>query len=128
MENRGIQALGNHLLVELYNCDPDLIDDLDYVHSILKESAEISGATIIKEVFHKFSPQGVTGVIVISESHFAIHTWPEYGYCSIDIFTCGEKIDSAKALKNMRDKFRSDNISVSEIKRGLLELPVEKLV
>lgn len=123
-----MKALGNHLIVELYNCDPELIDSLDYVKSVMIRSADISGATIVKDVFHRFSPQGVTGVIVIAESHFSIHTWPEYGYCSVDIFTCGERIDSEKALTYIKDKFKSQSISVSEIKRGLLKLPVEKLV
>lgn len=123
-----MQALGNHLIVELYNCDPKLIDDKEFVQQILHEGARISGAHILKEVFHKFSPQGVTGVVVIAESHFSIHTWPEYGYCSVDIFTCGDSIDSEKALKYIKEKLRSENISVSQIKRGLLDLPVAKLV
>ena len=79
-----MNALGIHLILELQECRPDLLDDLDYVQQTLLEAAESTGATIIGNTFHKFSPQGVTGVVAIAESHVCIHTWPEYGYAAAD--------------------------------------------
>ena len=78
-----MKSLGNHLIIELYDCKVDIINDLHKVEDILMESVNISGAEIITPVFHKFNPHGVSGVVVIAESHFSIHTWPEYGYCAV---------------------------------------------
>ena len=122
-----MKALGQHLIVELYGCDIKLINDVSQVEKIMLTAAEISKATIVKPIFHKFSPHGVSGVIVIAESHFSIHTWPEYGYCALDIFTCGETIDNETALKFMKKGFGAKTISVVETKRGILDLPLEKI-
>jgi len=122
-----MKSLGNHLIIELYDCKAEIINDLHKVEDILMESVNISGAEIITPVFHKFNPHGVSGVIVIAESHFSIHTWPEYGYCAVDIFTCGDTIDSQKALTFMKKAFEAKSISVVETKRGILNLPVEKI-
>ncbi|MHC1567868.1 MAG: adenosylmethionine decarboxylase [Candidatus Syntropharchaeia archaeon] len=115
-----MDALGSHLLVELYGCDRDLIDDISKVEEIMLESVNISGATMVKSVFHRFSPHGVSGVVVISESHFSIHSWPEHGYCAVDIFTCGDNIDNKKALKYLKEELKANFISVTEVKRGIL--------
>jgi len=87
----------------------------------------ISGATALNSTFHKFSPHGVSGVVVISESHFSIHTWPEYGYCALDIFTCGTEIKSEKALDFLKEELGAGSISVTEVKRGILDFPVKLL-
>jgi S-adenosylmethionine decarboxylase len=120
-----MNALGKHTIVELYNCDEATINNVELVEDIMLEAVEVSGATIVKPVFHKFSPHGVSGMVVVSESHFSIHTWPEYGYCAVDIFTCGDLIDNQKALDVMKTRFQSENISVVEMKRGVLNLGVE---
>ena len=122
-----MKSLGNHLIIELYDCNVKIINDLHKVEDILMESVNISGAEIIAPIFHKFNPHGVSGVVVIAESHFSIHTWPEYGYCAVDIFTCGNTIDSQKALTFMKEAFEAKSISVVETKRGILNLPVEKI-
>ncbi|MCQ2559741.1 MAG: adenosylmethionine decarboxylase, partial [Clostridia bacterium] len=70
-------------------------------------------------VFHKFSPQGVSGVVVISESHLAIHTWPELGYAAVDVFTCGEKVDPWDACDYLVKGFQADSIEAKEVKRGV---------
>ena len=75
----------------------------------------------------KFNPIGVSGVVVIAESHFSIHTWPEFGYCAVDIFTCGDKIEMNKALESIKMGFKSDNVSVFEAQRGTLPLPEEQI-
>lgn len=122
-----VQNLGNHLIVELYNCQPEAINDVGFVESAMKRAVTVSGATMVQSVFHKFNPHGVSGVIVIEESHFTVHTWPEYGYCAVDIFTCGTEVDYYAALHCLQEQFAAKNLSVSEIKRGILDLPVRLL-
>lgn len=123
-----MKSLGNHTLIELYDCDSKMLDDISFIGRVLTRSVEVSGATVLKPVFHKFAPQGVTGVVVIAESHFSIHTWPEHGYAAIDIFTCGGLIDNAKAVKYLREQLKPKNFSVQEIKRGVLNISEEKLL
>ncbi|MFN3763430.1 MAG: adenosylmethionine decarboxylase, partial [Anaerolineae bacterium] len=84
-----VQPLGVHYLLELRGCDPTVINDLPEVRRILIEAAKQAKATVLDARFHQFSPQGVSGVVVVGESHLSIHTWPEYGYASADIYTCG---------------------------------------
>lgn len=117
--------LGNHLLVELYECDSDKLNDLKKVERVLGEAVRISGATALKAFFHQFEPQGVSGVIIIAESHFTIHTWPEYGYAALDIFTCGESIDSLKALDYIEKELDVKTLSVTEMKRGNIHFPLK---
>ncbi|MDP6101800.1 MAG: adenosylmethionine decarboxylase [Dehalococcoidia bacterium] len=120
-----MNALGTHLLLELKDCNRNLLDDLPYIRHALLEAAEKTGATIIGESFHQFSPQGVTGVVAIAESHLCIHTWPEFGYAAVDIFTCGEGFKPREAAKMVVKSLESEEHSITEIERGvLLELAV----
>lgn len=80
-----------------------------------------AGAEIRETVFHKFSPQGVSGVVVISESHLAIHTWPEYGYAAVDIFTCGDRVNPWDACNYLTKWFEAEKIDAREIQRGVIE-------
>jgi len=122
-----IQSLGNHLIIEMYDCDPVIINNRKKVEQALIKAVEISGATIVQSVIHEFNPHGISGVVVIEESHFSVHTWPEYGYCALDIFTCGSEIDHYSALQYLKDTFKATNISVNDIKRGILDLPIKLL-
>ena len=115
-----MKALGTHLLVELKDCNCDLLDDLGYIRASMLEAAEKTGATIIGESFHQFSPQGVTGVVAIAESHLCIHTWPEYGYAAVDIFTCGEGFKPREAAEMIVKHLESKDYSITEIERGVL--------
>src|SRR6056297_2742464 len=117
--------LGNHLLVELYECDSNKLNDLGKLEMVLEDAVRISGATALKASFHQFAPQGVSGVIIIAESHFTIHTWPEYGYAALDIFTCGETINSKKALDYIEKELKVQTVSVTEIKRGNIHFPIK---
>ncbi len=117
--------MGKHVIAEFYECDYETINNHELVEDIMLKSVDLSGATTIKSVFHRFSPYGVSGVVVVSESHFAIHTWPEYGYCAVDVFTCGDLIDNQAALDYLKEKFGSKNVSVVEMKRGVLNLGVD---
>jgi len=118
-----MQSLGKQLIVELYGCDKTLLDDPIHSERILVEAAERSGATVIQPFFHQFSPHGVSGVVVIAESHIAIHTWPEYAYCAVDIFTCGSQVKNEEILEYIRGEFRASECTVMEVKRGTLNLP-----
>ena len=82
-----MNALGRHLLLELFDCDTDAINNVEGVKGALIEAAKRAQATIVDVVFHEFNPFGVSGVVVIAESHLSIHTWPEYRYAAVDIFT-----------------------------------------
>lgn len=113
-------GLGRQLIVELFGCDRDLLDSIDKLRRALIEAAKASRSTVIGHVFHKFSPQGVSGVIVIAESHLAIHTWPEYGYAAVDIFTCGKHTDPWGALAVIKEALKPKRIAVMEVRRGLM--------
>lgn len=115
-----MQSLGKQILVEFYQCDHELLDDTQRVRDILIEATRLSGATIVEDTFHKFSPQGVSGVIVIAESHVAIHTWPEYGYAAVDIFTCGEAVDPWEIQKYAQEHFGAQMVYTMELKRGMM--------
>jgi S-adenosylmethionine decarboxylase proenzyme len=116
-----LNALGRHLLLELKFCNKEVLDDLEYLKTGLIEIAEEIGATVLNNVFHQFCPQGVSGVVVIAESHLCIHTWPEYGYAAVDIFTCGNTIDPRDAVNLLVKKLNAQEHSFRELERGLLE-------
>ena len=113
-------ALGKHLLLELKDCDAGLLNDMDYLREALTEVAILIGATVIKDDFYQFSPQGISGVVIIAESHISIHTWPEYSFAAVDVFTCGEVIEPAKAVKPLALKLKARSTSYIELKRGVL--------
>jgi len=94
--------------------------DLELVKKHMIDAALVAGAEIRESVFHKFSPQGVSGVVVISESHLAIHTWPELGYAAVDVFTCGERVDPWDACRYLSEKFQAEHITASEMRRGIM--------
>lgn len=121
-----MKSLGRHLIIELFQCDRTILNDPTTLEHHLLEAVKLSGATIIQPFFHQFSPHGISGIVVVAESHFSVHTWPEYGYCALDIFTCGE-IDGHEALKHLKDKLKAANASAMEIKRGVLDLPESEI-
>ncbi|MYC29143.1 MAG: adenosylmethionine decarboxylase [Chloroflexi bacterium] len=118
-----MNVLGLHLLLELKECNPQLLDNLDYVRNALFGAAEGVGAHVIGESFHQFTPQGVTGILSIAESHISIHTWPEYSYAAADIFTCGSSFQPRDAASVLIDQFESKSPEITEVRRGLLSVP-----
>ncbi|MDX9715213.1 MAG: adenosylmethionine decarboxylase [Dissulfurispiraceae bacterium] len=120
-------ALGTHLLVELRDCNPDILKDLTKVKEALVSAAKEAKATIIDVSFHEFNPFGISGMVVIAESHLSIHTWPEYGFAAVDIFTCGDLIKPEVAANYLIGIFNSKNPSIIEMKRGLLSCSNERL-
>jgi S-adenosylmethionine decarboxylase len=115
----GLQSLGRHLLLELYDCSSEVLNSLESVKTALVEAAKRADATIIDVVFHEFNPFGISGVVVIAESHLSIHTWPEYRYAAVDIFSCGDSIKPAEAASYLVEQFRAGRASCVEVKRGV---------
>ncbi len=114
-----MNALGQHIILDLKDCDRQVLNDLPRLQQTLLEAAESTGATIIGKTFHQFSPYGVTGVIAISESHLSIHTWPEFGYAAVDIFTCGENFNARAAAELIIEALQSRNPTLMVIQRGV---------
>jgi S-adenosylmethionine decarboxylase len=115
----GLNALGRHLLLELFDCDADAITSLEVVKGALVEAAKRAHATIVDVVFHEFNPFGISGVVVIAESHLSIHTWPEYRYAAVDIFSCGDVLQPEVAANYLVEQFAAERTSVVELQRGM---------
>ena len=116
-----MEALGRHLLVELYGCRCEALDDQDLVQRALERAAERAGATVVGRIFHRFQPEGVSGVVVIAESHLTIHTWPELGYAAVDLFTCGDAVRPSRAVAFLREELGARHSATIEMKRGQLQ-------
>jgi S-adenosylmethionine decarboxylase len=115
-----LKALGQHLLIELYGCDPSILDNLEHVRQTLLRAAELVSASVIQVVAHKFQPCGVTVVVAIAESHLSVHTWPEYGYAAVDVFTCSPEPITSDVQEFLIQSFRASDATSMEVKRGLL--------
>ena len=110
--------LGIHVIADLRLCDSTLIDDIAYVRECLYDAAERLSVTVIGESFHRFAPQGVTGILSIAESHISVHTWPEASFAAIDIFTCGVAFDPTEAAHFLSDIFGIKDPEFTIIGRG----------
>ena len=111
------QVIGKHALFELHGGNPNLLNDEEFVKSALIEAAEVAGATLLSLVSHKFSPQGVTAVALLSESHISLHSWPEYGFASIDCYTCGSHTDPEAACKSLKNAFEATYSAIRLLER-----------
>ncbi len=115
-----MNALGTHLLLDLKECNPQLLDNIDYIKEAMVRAAVEAGATVLGVSFHKFHPVGVTGVVVISESHICIHTWPEHRFAAVDIFTCGAAFAPRKAADTIIERLEAADPTITEVLRGFL--------
>ncbi len=113
---------GKHYLIDLHDCDPEIIKSVDPTREIVLRAAKECGATILDVNFHQFQPIGVSGVVLIAESHISVHTWPENGFAAADIFTCGE-MKPQVAIDIMREGFRAKEttMKVKVVVRGQLD-------
>ncbi|GIX31034.1 MAG: S-adenosylmethionine decarboxylase proenzyme [Porticoccaceae bacterium] len=114
----GRAALGKHLVAELWVRDPRTLDDAAGLEQALLAAAERGRFTVLDRKIHAFSPHGVTGILLLSESHLAIHTWPEYGYAAVDVFSCSGA--PWEALEELKERLDVEHIEVRELDRGLL--------
>jgi S-adenosylmethionine decarboxylase len=115
------RAVGHHYIVEASGCDPEIIGSVEKIQQILVKAAEIAGAHVWSISVNRFPPSGVSGVIVISESHISIHTWPEYKYGALDFYTCGSSVEPEKAVLYAVEAFGATTSHVTEITRGIEE-------
>jgi len=125
---KSLNSLGTHLLVEYYDCNKEILNNLDEIRKYMLKAARECGATVVNDVFHLFNPHGVSGVVVIAESHLAIHTWPEYGFAAVDLFTCGNDVDPWKAFVYLKQKLQAKFHLTMEMKRGVLESKGKELM
>jgi S-adenosylmethionine decarboxylase proenzyme len=115
-----LKALGQHLLIELHDCDPSALNDLSAIRNTMLDAARTVCATVIGVTEHRFSPQGVTVVVVIAESHLSIHTWPEHRYAAVDVFTCGHGLVTSTVVDLLTERLRAGHVSAVEVQRGIL--------
>ena len=113
-----MDALGRHLLLELEDCEEGILNDLEGLRGAMLAAATGAGATVMGNSFHRFAPQGISGVVIIAESHLTIHTWPEYAYAAADIFTCGTTVEPARAAEVLVERLGARNHEITEIRRG----------
>jgi S-adenosylmethionine decarboxylase len=116
-----VDTVGHHYIVEGSGCNPDVISRVEQVEQILVRAAEVADVQIWSISFHRFRPIGVSGVVVISESHLSVHTWPELGYVALDIFTCGDRAKPEAAVQHALKAFGATNMHITEVTRGLEE-------
>ncbi|MCG8326225.1 MAG: adenosylmethionine decarboxylase [Chitinophagales bacterium] len=111
-------ALGRHVLLELQRCPPSILNDIQYLEQQLCQAVTEMGATLVNSNFHHFSPYGISGVVIIKESHLTIHTWPEHQYAAIDIFTCGD-INLDAGVKHLANALKAEQSEYQLIRRGI---------
>jgi len=114
-----LETRGTHIVCELSGCSPQILTDLDGVRFIMESAAREANAEILKVTFHRFQPQGVSGVVVIAESHMSIHTWPESGYAAVDFYTCGDHTDPRRACEFAAKRLGAKSMLTTEVKRGI---------
>ena len=110
--------VGAHYVLELYDCPPALLNDLEFVKETIRKAAKRAATTLLKDVSHKFHPQGVTALALLAESHLSVHTWPELGYVAADAFTCGDQADPRKACELFVTAFQPKSYTLRRISRG----------
>jgi len=111
-------GLGSQTLADLFECASD-INSIDLIRKAALEAAKLGNITVVKEVTHEFAPHGISCVLVLAESHMALHTWPEYGYVSIDLFTCDSSIESEKIIQNLKSTLKADRVESRTFSRGV---------
>ncbi len=114
-----MNALGRHIVCEFSGCDPVTLSDVEGIHSMMVAAAEAAHATIRESAFHRFDPQGVSGTVILAESHLSIHTWPEKGYAAMDFYTCGDHTDPWRACEYAAQALGAKSILTTEFKRGI---------
>jgi len=109
--------MGFEILANFIGCSAELLNDMEKIKSILLDVAGKAGFTQVGECFYKFEPQGVTGIVLLAESHLSVHTWPEFGSAAVDIFSCAGKENAERALILLKDAFKPRRVTVHRIER-----------
>jgi len=121
-----MEIMGRHVLLDLYGCDAKLLNDFEFLQKLFHDTAERLDCTIVQEVFHRFSPQGVSGVVVIAESHLSVHTWPEKGYAAVDLYTCGDPTKLDLMPEMLKQALGAAGYEYKKHPRGFVPADAEK--
>ncbi|RKD75733.1 adenosylmethionine decarboxylase proenzyme [Sinobaca qinghaiensis] len=121
-----MDTMGRHVIAELWGCNIDKLNDREAMENVFVNAALEAGAEVREVAFHKFAPQGVSGVVIISESHLTIHSFPEHGYASIDVYTCGDTIDPNVASDYIAKALEATEKETLELPRGMGPVQAEK--
>jgi S-adenosylmethionine decarboxylase proenzyme len=113
-----MDAIARHLLAEYYGCDPVQLNDPERLRPLLEQAVVEGKATVIKTSLHQFSPHGVSGVVILAESHLAVHTWPEYGFAAVEILVCGETPDPEASHRYLLGQLKPSHHTVRLLQRG----------
>jgi S-adenosylmethionine decarboxylase len=116
-----MKAIGRHIILEMWGCQN--LNSVDTAELALREMVQALDVNLLDLKVYPFSPVGITGMAIVSESHLVIHTWPEYGYAAVDVFTCGAPRDPQAAVEVLRRHYQPERIGVMEINRGQIDLP-----
>ncbi|KMJ55685.1 adenosylmethionine decarboxylase [Alkalihalophilus sp. As8PL] len=121
-----MDTMGRHVIAELWGCNTEKLNNMSFIEQTFVDAALKSGAEVREVAFHKFAPHGVSGVVIISESHLTIHSFPEHGYASIDVYTCGDRIDPNVASNYIAEALGASSSEVIEVPRGMGPVKAEK--
>jgi S-adenosylmethionine decarboxylase len=110
---------GRHLILDLYDCNQEILDDYDELQRLLEASLVMAKATILRIFGERFQPQGVTLLALLAESHASLHSWPELGYCAIDLYTCGETTQTHRAAEFLKKKLEAKTVEQKELVRSV---------
>ena len=113
------QTHGRHILLDVWGVDAETLNDLETIQEAMLGAAAVAGATVVDSTFHRFPVQGLSGVVVLAESHISVHTFPEHGYAAFDIFTCGTRVDPERACDHLVRAVRADDRFARRFTRGL---------
>ena len=114
--------VGKHILIDLHGCNSELLKKVEYISEAMMTAARKSEATIVGRFFKQFDPWGVSGVIIIAESHITVHTWPEYGLASVDYFSCSEEPKIYKAIEHLKTALDAKWVEEIEVRRGSMKI------
>lgn len=121
-----MDTMGRHVIAELWGCDVEKLNNMSFIEQLFVDAALEAGAEVREVAFHKFAPHGVSGVVIISESHLTIHSFPEHGYASIDVYTCGERIDPTVASNYISKGLEAKTVEHIQVPRGMGPITVGK--
>jgi S-adenosylmethionine decarboxylase len=122
-----MDTMGRHVISELWGCNAEKLNDMKFIEETFVDAALRSGAEVREVAFHKFAPHGVSGVVIISESHLTIHSFPEHGYASVDVYTCGDRIDPNVAANFIAEALEAETRENVELPRGMGPIQLNKV-
>lgn len=120
-----MDTMGRHVIAELWDCNIDILNNMSQIEQVFVDAALKAGAEVREVAFHKFAPHGVSGVVIIAESHLTVHSFPEHGYASIDVYTCSNTIDPNIAVDYIIQALEAKTFEHVEVKRGMGPVKVQ---